>query len=298
MEGTPINGEQMSPVEIERVLKIANKNGVNKVKFTGGEPLLRRDIEEIVRRTRSVISGDISLTTNGTMLKNKARKLKEAGLDRLNISLHSIEREEFRFITGTDSIDKVREGIREAKKVGFKQIKLNFVVLKGVNTGQIQRMIDFCSSEDIMLQLIEYETTKEDEGSPEYLRFHYPLELIEEEIAKKAILVERNELHSRPVYTVKNQGSLTRIEFVKPMHNSDFCMNCTRLRLTSDGKLKTCLMVDDDYKDIAREIRGKNRENVLNQIYSDSVKSRKPYWMEEDGSKSEVFCKVPRDEWN
>ncbi len=298
MEGTPVNGEQMSPEEIERVLRIAHGMGVNKVKFTGGEPLLRRDIVEIISRTRSVISGDISLTTNGTMLKNRALSLKEAGLDRINISLHSIERSEFQFITGTDAIDRVREGIRAAKEAGFDRMKVNFVVLKGVNIDQIPKMIDFCAEEDVTLQLIEYETTKDNENSEEFLKYHIDLEVIEEQIAPEAILLEKNELHSRPVYTIRNNGKLVRIEFVKPMHNSEFCMNCTRLRLTADGKLKTCLMVDNDYLDIGTEIRSSNRTDELKRIYTESVKSRKPYWRDANDSRSEVFCKVPRNNGN
>lgn len=298
MEGTPVNGEQMSPDEIKRVLEIAHEFGVNKVKFTGGEPLLRRDIIDVVRKTREVISGDISLTTNGTMLKNKAAQLREAGLDRINISLHSIEREEFRFITGTDSIDRVREGIRAAKEAGFKAIKLNFVVLRGLNTDQLGRMIDFCSEEDVTLQLIEYETTREHENSDEYLRYHIDLEPFERDIAENSILVEKNELHNRPVYTVKNNGRLVRIEFVKPMHNTDFCMNCTRLRLTADGKLKTCLMVDDSYRDVVHELRGSNRLDALREIYSESVMAREPYWKVEDEGGSKIFCKIQGDNRN
>ncbi len=176
MEGTPINGEQMSPGEIARVLTVAHDNGVNKVKFTGGEPLLRRDIIEIVKRTRDIISGDISMTTNGTMLKNKASELRDAGLDRINISLHSIEREDFQFITGTDSIERVREGIRAAKRAGFDRMKINFVVLRDINIDQIPKMIDFCSEEDVTLQLIEFETTKEHEDDEEYRKYHIDLE--------------------------------------------------------------------------------------------------------------------------
>lgn len=299
MEGTPINGEQMSPEEIGSVLEVAHNNGVNKIKFTGGEPLLRRDIIEIIRKTRSIISGDISLTTNGTMLKSKAAELKAAGLDRVNISLHSIEREDFQVITGTDSIDKVREGIRAARAAGFDNMKINFVVLKDVNIDQIDKMIKFCSEENITLQLIEFETTKDHEFDSEYLKYHIDLNPIEKGIAEKAILVEKNELHSRPVYTIKYNGIPTKIEFVKPMHNTEFCMNCTRLRLTADGKLKTCLMVDDDYLDVVTEIRSSNRKSEIERIYSESVKSRKPYWVNDDNeNRGKVFCKVPRNHGN
>ncbi|MCL4334558.1 MAG: GTP 3',8-cyclase MoaA [Candidatus Thermoplasmatota archaeon] len=292
MEGTPINGSQMEPSEIESVLRTAARFGVRKVKFTGGEPLLRRDIAEIIRRTRSIILGDISLTTNGTLLKNKAKILREAGLDRINISLHSIEPGDFQFITGTDSIDKVREGIREAKAAGFRNIKLNFVVLKGINVDQIPKMIDFCAHEDLTLQLIEYETTRENENSDEYLRYHYSIDGIENDIRNMAIRKESNDLHLRPIYTIMHNGKECRIEVVKPMHNAEFCMNCTRLRLTSDGKLKTCLMRDDNYIDILPSLKSKGN---IDDLYVKSIKLREPYWKYDEGEehKSEIFCKVP-----
>ncbi|MEM0127440.1 MAG: radical SAM protein, partial [Thermoplasmatales archaeon] len=107
MEGTEENGSTLSPEMIERVVKIGAANGVNRVKFTGGEPLLRKDLEEIIRRTRNHISGDISLTTNAFFLKERARSLKEAGLDRINISMHSISRDKFVEITGVDALERV-----------------------------------------------------------------------------------------------------------------------------------------------------------------------------------------------
>lgn len=293
MEGTPINGSTMSPEEIEVVLRTAVKFGVRMVKFTGGEPLLRRDVVEIIERTRRLIPDDISLTTNGTLLKNKAQSLRDAGLDRINISLHSIEPEGFQFITGTDAIEKVREGIREAKKAGFDNIKLNFVVLNGVNIDQIPRMIRFCAQEDLTLQLIEYETTREKERSEEYLRYHYPLEGIERRIRERAIAEYRNDLHLRPVYTIIEDGRECRIEFVKPMHNAEFCANCTRLRLTSDGKLKTCLMRDDTYVDLKPQLRSPSGHCTIDDLYIKSIKMREPYWRyDEKESDGEVLCKV------
>ncbi|MEM3206394.1 MAG: radical SAM protein, partial [Thermoplasmatales archaeon] len=119
MEGTEENGSTLSPEMIERVVKIGAANGVNRVKFTGGEPLLRKDLEEIIRRTRNHISGDISLTTNAFFLKERARSLKEAGLDRINISMHSISRDKFVEITGVDALERVREGIKAAREAGL-----------------------------------------------------------------------------------------------------------------------------------------------------------------------------------
>ncbi len=294
MEGTGINSASMSPQEIERAIEIAAKWGVNKVKFTGGEPTLRNDIVEIVERTRKHISGNISMTTNGVMLPKLAQRLKEAGLDRVNISMHSIDREGFQFITGTDFLDKVVLGIRAAKRAGLYPIKINFVVLKGINVDQVPKMIELSAKEGIILQLIEFETTKEGENSEEYLAYHIPLDAIEEEVAKSASRLERNELHNRPKYTLQTDDGTAEVEFVKPMRNAEFCSHCTRMRLTSTGMLKTCLMRDDNYTNLISSIRKKKSEDELDEIYISAVKKREPYWKQEDEyeSKSKILRSI------
>ena len=282
MEGTGVHSETMTPDEIERIVITAKKWGVNKIKFTGGEPTLRPDILEIIRRTRKHISGNISMTTNGIMLKRMSKELKEAGLDRVNISLHSIERERFQFITGTDAIDQVMEGIREARKAGFHPIKINFVVLKDVNEHQIPLMMDLSARENFILQLIEFETTREMEHSEEFMKYHVRLEPIEDKVKKMAERVELNELHRRPRYHVPLDAGEAVVEFVKPMRNSEFCNNCTRLRVTSTGFLKPCLMRGDNYDNILSHIRKGEGDNVLDEVFLKSVNRREPYWKKED----------------
>ncbi len=286
MEGTGVHSEILSPSEIEKVVEIAVRHGVNRIKFTGGEPTLRRDIIEIIRRTRRHIKGDISMTTNGIMLPRLAASLKQAGLDRINISMHSIDRNDFRFITGVDALDKVIDGIRAAKEAGFAPIKLNFVVLKGINVDQIPGMISLCSREGVILQLIEFETTRENENSEEYLRYHVSLDAIEEEVRLRATKVEYNSLHLRPRYNIDVDDKKAVIEFVKPMRNSEFCKHCTRMRLTSTGYLKPCLMRDDNYTDIISGIRNNLEESKLDDILRDAVMKREPYWKEEDELKN------------
>lgn len=292
MEGTGVNSSMLSPAEIERVVEIASRWGVDKIKFTGGEPLLRSDMVEIVERTRRHISGNISMTTNGFMLPKYAKSLKNAGLDRVNISLHSLDRETFEFITGTDSIDKVRDGIRSAKEAELEPIKLNFVVLKGVNVDQVPRMISLSAEEGITVQFIEFETTRENENTEDFLKYHYNLNLIERKIKKKAFRIEHNELHNRPIYSVREKEGISRIEFVKPMHNYDFCNNCTRIRLTSTGFLKPCLMRNDNYQNIISSIKKDKSEDHLDEIYKKTLLSREPYWKVEDAAKSKILRAV------
>ncbi len=291
MEGTGVHSESLSADEIERVVSTASRWGVNKIKFTGGEPTLRRDILDIVKRTRKHITGNISMTTNGIMLPKLANDLKKAGLDRINISLHSIEKDKFEFITGVDAIEQVVDGIRAAHEAGFAPIKVNFVVLKDLNEDQIPLMIRLSAEENIILQLIEFETTRETENSEEFRKYHVPLNAIEESVASKAYKVEFNELHRRPRYHLEYEGKTAVVEFVKPMRNSDFCNHCTRIRLTSTGLLKPCLMRNDNLTNLISSIRDGESQEEIDKIFVKAAKAREPYWKKEDEleSNSEVF---------
>ncbi len=300
MEGTGINSASMSPSEIEKAIEVAAKWGVDKVKFTGGEPTIRSDIVDIVQRTRKHIGGNISMTTNGIMLPKLAASLKKAGLDRVNISLHSIDRQGFQFITGTDFLEKVVKGIRAAKEAGLFPIKINFVVLKGINVDQIPKMIELSAREGVILQLIEFETTREGEASEEYLKYHIPLEGIEEEVARTSYRMDRNELHNRPKYSMETELGKAEVEFVKPMRNAEFCSHCTRMRLTSTGFLKTCLMRDDNYTNLIKGIRNNMGDDYLDETYITAVKKREPYWKpgDEHEDKGKVLRTIQGTGWD
>ncbi|MEL9914786.1 MAG: GTP 3',8-cyclase MoaA [Thermoplasmatales archaeon] len=278
MEGTEENGSTLSPEMIERVVKIGAANGVNRVKFTGGEPLLRKDLEEIIRRTRNHINGDISLTTNAFFLKERARSLKEAGLDRINISMHSISRDKFVEITGVDALERVREGIKAAREAGLNPIKVNFVVLKGLNDDQIHDMMEFCADEGATLQLIEYETDRNGESSPYYKKYHYDLRPLEEEFARIAEGIEVNALHNRKRFLIKMEdGKECKVEVVRPQRNADFCNHCTRLRVTSKGEFQTCL----NRRDQVFEFKNLDDYGIEN-AFKEAVYARVPYWRESD----------------
>lgn len=280
MEGTESNGHFLSPSEIEDVVAIASRNGVNRIKFTGGEPLLRKDLEEIISRVRKHIPGDISLTTNGFFLKDRAAGLKKAGLNRINISLHSIKESEFMRITDVDALDRVKDAIEDAMKAGLSPIKINFVVLKGINTDQIDQMIDFTSRRGLILQLIEYETDRKGESDENFRKYHYDLRKIEDSLRDRVFDTEYNSLHNRERYHIRvNGGSTAVIEFVRPQRNSDFCDHCTRLRVTSRGEFQTCLNRSDQLF----SFKGKTNEEILDS-YKEAVMARVPYWREADES--------------
>ncbi len=267
--------EYLTSEQIGEIVEVAHSHGVNKIKFTGGEPTLRHDIIEIIKETRKYITGDISMTTNGVMLPKLADELKNAGLSRVNISMHAIDENNFELITNVNRnyLKTVQDGINSANNAGLKPVKVNFVVLKGVNENEVSDMINFCAKNDAILQLIEFEADRIKEYSGEYQKYHMSLDSIEKEIGKRSLEMERNSLHNRERYTINTEYGDVKIEFVKPMHNKDFCNNCTRLRITADGNFKTCLLRENDYF----KIKNYDKDN-LDELYMKAVKSRIPYW--------------------
>ncbi len=137
-EGEHDPGKEMTPAEIGRIVEVASGLGVTKIKVTGGEPLMREDIVEVIRLISPHVR-EVSMTTNALQLPGKAIALREAGLKRVNISLHSLKRETVKRIAGVDCLDGVKAGIRAADEAGLKPIKLNFVVMKGLNSGRDTR---------------------------------------------------------------------------------------------------------------------------------------------------------------
>jgi len=242
------------------------------VKITGGEPLLREDVVEIVRRISSHVE-EVSMTTNGYLLAERACDLKEAGLDRVNVSYHSGNPDVFCKIIGSDSYLRVREGIAAAKDCGLDPVKLNMVVMKGINEEEIPRMIEFAKEVGATLQLIEYQPLER--GATDWADYHYDLKPLEEELEARSSRVVEREMHRRRQYHLADGGI---VEVVRPMHNSDFCMYCTRLRLTSNGELKPCLMRDDNHVEAVSLLRkGGNRESIK-AAFREAVANREPFW--------------------
>ena len=265
------NGE-VTPDEIEAVVSVAAELGINKIKLTGGEPLLRDDVVEIVRRISPYVD-EVSMTTNGYMLKEKACDLREAGLKRVNISFHSTDPEKFCKIIGRESVQAVREGIDAALECGLSPIKLNMVVMKGINDEEIEDMIAFSKEAGATLQLIEYQALEK--GVKEYDSYHFDLKPLEEQLAARSQTIVEREMHRRKQYHLEDGGI---VEVVRPMHNSEFCAYCTRLRMTSDGHLKPCLMREDNYVEAVSRLRdGEGREELV-EAFKESVAAREPFW--------------------
>jgi cyclic pyranopterin phosphate synthase len=297
-EGQSAGNEELSPDEIERIVEVAASLGMRKVKITGGEPLLRKDIVEIVGRIANHVD-EVSMTTNGILLEHLASKLVESGLKRVNVSLDSLDPSTFKAVTGTDLLKDVKEGIVAAVHSGLK-VKLNVVMLNGINTMELDEMMKFSSSNNAILQLIELTTERCSVNTEFYKMHHYDLAKVEREFQDSAVEIKFNELHNRRKYFVplngssgaSYQGKVCEVELVRSMHNSDFCSNCTRLRLTSDGKLKPCLLTNEGLVDVLGAVRNGGGTDDLKDRFKAAIYNRRPYWREEDRieSETEVLC--------
>ncbi|AFL95516.1 molybdenum cofactor biosynthesis protein A2 [Thermococcus cleftensis] len=276
-EGQHFNARlELTPAEIERLVRIASRLGIMKVKLTGGEPTVRSDIIEIVKRIKPYVK-DLSMTTNGSRLKELAKPLAEAGLDRVNVSLHSLRPDVYRKITGVDMLDTVLEGIEEAVKY-LSPVKLNMTVMRGLNDAEIWEMIDFAAKTGAILQLIELEAPREMTHTGFFRKYFYPLKPVERELEKRAVEVRERRMHRRKKYFVPTDYGIAEVEVVRAMHNTVFCANCTRLRVTSDGKFKTCLLRKNDLVDFASALRSGASDAELVGIFREVVQMREPYW--------------------
>lgn len=276
-EGQHFNARlELTPAEIERLVRIASRLGIKKVKLTGGEPTVRDDILEIVRRIKPYVA-DLSMTTNGSRLKELSKPLAEAGLDRVNVSLHSLRPEVYKRITGVDMLDTVLEGIDEAVKY-LSPVKLNMTVMKGLNDGEIWDMIEFAAKTGVILQLIELEAPKEMTQTNFFRKYFFPLKPVEQKLEEMAIETKERRMHRRKKYFIPTDHGIAEVEVVRSMHNTMFCANCTRLRVTSNGKFKTCLLRKNDLIDFATALRNGASDEELIEIFKKAIRLREPYW--------------------
>jgi len=274
-EGENPSTAEMTPREISIIARVAAELGISRFKITGGEPLMRSDISEIVASIASIEGvRDVSMTTNGTILSSKAEELVEAGLERVNISLDTINPQTYNQIT-KGNIKPVLESIEAAIQAGLGPIKINTVVLRGLNDSEIMEMVSFAEKAGVILQLIELEPIG---MKPEtYEKFHDDLKSLEKEFSKMAREVDvRRTMHNRKRYLLPK----VEVEVVRSMDNSMFCSACTRMRLTSDGKLKPCLMRKDNLVDILTPIRAGASHQEVRKIFLDAVQKRQPYFSE------------------
>ena len=273
-DGMVRSKDEMTADELYTICKIAKKIGVRKIHLSGGEPLLKKDIVEIVEKIASLGFKDISMTTNGILLEKYAQDLKDAGLNRVNVSLDTLNRETFEFITKKDYLEDAKAGILKAVEVGLYPVKINMVIMKDINQNEIDDMFKFCKDNDIVLQLIELiesENCDDDKFSEDY---HYKLDDIEKELADIADDVrEREFMQGRKKYYIDGG----EIEVVKPVDNAKFCAKCSRLRITPDGKIKPCLLRNDNLVELISHVRNGESEEKLEEIFINGINKREPF---------------------
>lgn len=227
--------------EIERIVAAFARLGVKRIRLTGGEPLLRRDIAGLAARIKRIPGvRDLSLSTNATQLQRHAAALKSAGVDRLNISLDSLQRERIMHITGRDSLASILGGIEAARAAGFAPIKINMVAMRGVNDDEFDAMTEFCIGNDLVLRLIETMPVGETGRNAEYL----DLQPVKERLRKRFGLVEAIVAGGGPARYLRASGGRFSLGFITPI-SQHFCETCNRVRLSVDGTLYLCLGQDD-----------------------------------------------------
>ncbi len=264
-EGEKDSGKEIDAERIAEIAKVFHELGVKKLKITGGEPLLRRDICEVISSLPEF--EEVSMTTNGTLLSNRAMDLKESGLDRVNVSLDTLNAEKYRYITEKGELKAVLEGIESAVEAKLTPLKLNMVLMKGINEDEVFEMLEFANSfnkneTNVILQLIELIPNSKT------ARYYLNPEIFEEKFEKMAKAIKIRDMHRRKQFLT----SLGVVEIVKPLDNSDFCRHCNRIRVTSDGKIKLCLMSEKTL-----DLSGLHGEELKRAIF-EAVKLRKPFF--------------------
>ncbi|MBE0478669.1 GTP 3',8-cyclase MoaA [Candidatus Aerophobetes bacterium] len=224
--------------EMVQFIKVAAEVGVRKVRLTGGEPLLRRNIITLIDMiTRVQNIDDITLTTNGICLSEYAKGLKEAGISRINVSLDTLNRNKFIHITGSDGLLKVLKGIEAAKETGIEPVKINVVALQGINDTEINDFVHFALKNSLVLRFIEYMPI-EGVGDKSWQISNKVVRSIIEK--KWGALEPTNFLGNGPAEYFSLHSTSLVVGFISPISNS-FCHRCSRLRLSADGKLRPCL---------------------------------------------------------
>jgi len=266
---------EMTSNEMQRIVKVAKEIGIEKIRLSGGEPLIREDIVDIVTKISSVGFRDISLTTNGVLLGKYAEQLYNAGLTRVNVSFDTLNPETYKRITKRDYMGLAKKGIEKAVKAGLNPVKVNMVVMKGINDDEIWDMFRFCKDTGAILQLIELLKTENCQESEFFDEYHYDMGELENELTKISNRVKtRRFMQDRKKYFV-NGGE---IEIVRPMDNTEFCKNCTRLRITPDGKIKPCLLRNDNLVDLIEPMRSGFSDEELKKVFLKAIENREPYF--------------------
>jgi cyclic pyranopterin phosphate synthase len=265
--------EILSYEEIRRVVEAAVKTGISKVRITGGEPLLRKKMVNLCRMIANIDGVEnLAITTNGLRLKELAQPLYDAGVRRVNVSLDTLQSERFKKITGSDLLFRVLEGIEMAQKVGLNPIKINTVVMRGINDDEIEELAGLTIEKPYHVRFIELMPTK-----GHSLKNHGTLFMPVDEILKKIRKIGDLQIAHKteffgPAKICSFQGAAGRVGFIAPL-SRHFCHACNRLRLTADGKIRNCLFSENE-TDIKRPLRAGASTEKLADIFRYAAQSK------------------------
>jgi cyclic pyranopterin phosphate synthase len=287
-EGVPqmSHSEILSYEEIRTVAQAAAELGVNKVRLTGGEPLVRAELPKLIKML-SQIDGiqELSLTTNGTLLKNYARELKQAGLSRVNVSLDTLKEDRFQYITRLGKLKDVLEGIETAKKVGFQPVKVNTVVMRGINDDEILDFARMSYEEESHVRFIELMPFKGVAESVPSIEVRQHVGLLGK--LEPYLSITGN----GPARYYRLAGAKGTIAFISPLTELSFCSRCNRMRLTPDGKLRPCLLGEDEI-DLKVPLRNNASMEQLKRLILKAVASKPEHHHLERGNDRPVKRKM------
>jgi cyclic pyranopterin phosphate synthase len=277
--------------EVVRLVRIFAGLGVTKVRLTGGEPLLRRDVEDLVAMVAGVDGiTELAMTTNGTLLQDKAKALKQAGLQRLTVSLDTLDAETFRMLTRRDDLEKVLAGIAAAQEAGFARLKIDTVVIRGVNDHEAPRLLDFARSVEAELRFIEYM----DVGGATQWRS-------DAVVSRQELLASIARTHGAASPLPRDSAPAERFALpggqtfgVIASMTQPFCRTCDRSRLTADGMWLRCLYATSG-TDLRRLLREGSSDEDLRAVVREAWQSRRDRGAEERAALPER-APVPREE--
>lgn len=263
-------GDWLSFDEITRIVRVFSGLGLRRLRLTGGEPLLRRGICDLVSQlSRDNDLEDISLSTNATQLGKCAKPLHAAGVSRLNVSLDTLDRQRFEKITGRDVLPDVLTGIDSAVDAGFSPIKINMVVMKGVNEDEVDAMVDYCRDRGLVLRLIEAMPVGDTGRSVGFV----DLGPIRRRLQKQFDLIDGVVPGGGPARYIVSKDRRINIGFITPL-SQHFCATCNRVRLTVDGTLCLCLGQEDQV-DLRALVRSGCSDEELKRAICEGI-ARKP----------------------
>jgi cyclic pyranopterin phosphate synthase len=230
--------------EIERLLSAFTRLGLRRVRLTGGEPLLRRDLPALAARIAALPGvEDLSLSTNATQLTKHAQALRHAGVSRLNVSLDSLRPERIAKIAGRDVLERIHAGLTAAQEAGFAPIKINMVAMRGVNDDEIDAMVEFCMTQGFVLRLIETMPVGDTGRNAEYL----DLQPVKERLRARFGLMDGTLTGGGPARYLQSPDGRFTVGFITPI-SQHFCATCNRVRLAVDGTLYLCLGQNDRFE--------------------------------------------------